>query len=118
MYNNFFECVKNHLHFLLEWLIINLCFFRIPVQLLEKKSVRSEDGKLKLMEIIKNPVLDHLPEGCHKISTSFSSAKWSRPIDLVPEDGKPVAIVVGAMTEGQVSCWIQTFVETQLQQYK
>ena len=27
MYNNFFECVKNHLHFLLEWLIINLCFF-------------------------------------------------------------------------------------------
>jgi len=78
-------------------------FAGLMVQLLEKKSVRSEDGKLKLMEIIKNPVLDHLPEGCHKISTSFSSAKWSRPIDLVPEDGKPVAIVVGAMTEGQAA---------------
>ena len=56
---------------------------------------------MKLLKVIKNPIQDHLPVGCRKISTSFSSTKLVKPQDLVTKD-EPIAIVVGAMAHGKV----------------
>lgn len=56
---------------------------------------------MKLLKVIKNPVTEHLPVGCKKISTSFSSSKLVNPKDIIPKD-EPIAIVVGAMAHGQV----------------
>lgn len=38
------------------------------VQLLHKLSIRSVNGPEKLLKVIKNPITDHLPTGCRKIS--------------------------------------------------
>ncbi|MCL4138215.1 UNVERIFIED_CONTAM: hypothetical protein GTU68_002560 [Idotea baltica] len=71
------------------------------VQLLHRFSVRADNGSMKLLKVIKNPVQDHLPVGCRKIGTSFSAPKYVTPIDLVPEDDSFV-IVIGAMAHGKV----------------
>lgn len=52
-------------------------------------------------QVIKNPVTDHLPVGCRKISTSYSAEKVVHPRELVPSDD-PMVIVVGAMAHGKV----------------
>lgn len=74
------------------------------VQLLHKFSVRATETSIKLLKVIKNPITDHLPVGCRKIRTSFSSEKLIKPKDIVPKD-EPIAIIVGAMAHGQVSVW-------------
>jgi len=53
------------------------------------------------MKVIRNPVTDHLPIGCIKIGTSFSTEKLVKPVELVKGE-QPVAIVVGAMAHGKV----------------
>ena len=65
-------------------------------------SIKASDGPMKLLKVIKNPVQDHLPVGCRKISTSFSATKVVKPRDLVPAN-EPIAIVVGAMAHGKVN---------------
>lgn len=77
-------------------------FTLIAVQLLHKFSVRATETSIKLLKVIRNPVTDHLPVGCRKLNTSFSSAKLVDPRDLVPEN-EPMVFVVGAMAHGQVS---------------
>ncbi|XP_015925720.1 ribosomal RNA small subunit methyltransferase NEP1 [Parasteatoda tepidariorum] len=77
-------------------------FSGLMVQLLHKLTIRSGEGNQRLMKVIKNPVTDHLPVGCKKIATSFSSEKIVHPRDLVPPD-EPIVIVVGAMAHGQVT---------------
>lgn len=57
---------------------------------------------MKLLKVIKNPVQDHLPVGCRKLATTFSSTKLVKPRDLVVSD-EPIAIVVGAMAHGKVN---------------
>lgn len=54
------------------------------------------------MKVIRNPVTDHLPVGCRKIGTSYSSNKLVKIKDIVPSD-EPIAIIVGAMPHGQVN---------------
>lgn len=66
-------------------------------------SIKAADGPMKLLKVIKNPVQDHLPVGCRKISTSFSAPKVTQPRDLVPSSEEPIAIAVGAMAHGKVS---------------
>ena len=56
---------------------------------------------MKLLKIIKNPVQDHLPVGCRKISTSFSATRVTKPHDLVLPS-EPIAIAIGAMAHGNV----------------
>lgn len=56
---------------------------------------------MKLLKVIKNPITDHLPPGCKKYGTSFSSNKVVSPKDIVPSD-EPVAVVIGAVAHGQV----------------
>lgn len=70
------------------------------VQLLHKLSVRAADGPQKLLRMIKNPVSDHLPPGCPRIGTSFSSGEAVCPRTLVPEG--PAAVVIGAFAHGAV----------------
>ncbi|KAF6204961.1 hypothetical protein GE061_019128 [Apolygus lucorum] len=77
-------------------------FAGLMVQLLHKFNVRASNGGMKLLKVIKNPVTDHLPVGCQKIGTSFSSKKVVNPRDIVPAN-EPVAIVIGAMAHGQAS---------------
>ena len=54
------------------------------------------------VQVVKNPVTDHLPIGCKKIGMSFQADKCVDPRTLVPEKD-PVVIVVGAMAHGSVS---------------
>ncbi|NXY85543.1 NEP1 methyltransferase, partial [Alcedo cyanopectus] len=87
-------------------------FCGLMVQLLHKLSVRAADGPQKLvsypsttlnfLQVIKNPVSDHLPVGCMKIGTSFAVPKVSDLRQLVPLE-EPVAIVVGAFAHGSVN---------------
>lgn len=75
--------------------------FSFTVQLLHKMSIKAANGPMKLLKVIKNPIQDHLPVGCRKISTTFSSTKLVKPRDVVlPEE--PIAIVIGAMAHGKV----------------
>ncbi|XP_076160005.1 ribosomal RNA small subunit methyltransferase NEP1-like isoform X1 [Ptiloglossa arizonensis] len=76
-------------------------FAGLIVQLLHKFSVRASDGPMKLLKVIKNPITNHLPIGCRKITMSFNGNKVQKPQELVPSD-EPIAIVVGAMAHGQV----------------
>lgn len=57
------------------------------------------------LQVIKNPVSDHLPVGCLKLGTSFAVPKVSDLRELVPT-AEPVAIVVGAFAHGSVSACI------------
>ena len=66
------------------------------------------DCVLPTFQVIKNPVIDHLPTGCEKIKTSFQSEDVRNPRELVPDD-KPVVIVVGAMAHGSVSIGFRAF---------
>lgn len=74
------------------------------VQLLHKFSVRANDGPMKLLKVIKNPVTDHLPVGIRKILMSFSSKSVSNCRELVPKTDDPIAVVIGAMAHGKVEC--------------
>ncbi|XP_022653958.1 ribosomal RNA small subunit methyltransferase NEP1-like isoform X2 [Varroa jacobsoni] len=65
-------------------------------------SVRAADSSVKLMKIIKNPVSDHLPIGCKKLTMSFHAEKTVHPRELVPASGEPVVLVIGAMAHGSV----------------
>ncbi|TNN51912.1 Ribosomal RNA small subunit methyltransferase NEP1 [Liparis tanakae] len=74
----------------------------ITHQLLHKLSVRASDGPQKLLRMIKNPVSDHLPPGCPRMSTSFSATGEAVcPRSLVPEG--PAAVVIGAFAHGAVN---------------
>lgn len=77
-------------------------FAGLVVQLLNKMSVRAADSSVKLMKIIKNPVSDHLPIGCKKLTMSFHAEKTVHPRELVPASGEPVVLVIGAMAHGSV----------------
>ena len=74
------------------------------VQLLHKLSVRAADGPQRLLRTIRNPVSDHLPPGCPRIGTSFSSGDAVCARTVVPEDG-PAALVIGAFAHGAVSSY-------------
>ncbi|PSN40659.1 Ribosomal RNA small subunit methyltransferase NEP1 [Blattella germanica] len=76
-------------------------FAGLMVQLLHKFSVRASDSPTKLLKVIRNPVTDHLPVGCRKLGTSFSTPKVVNSRELVPSDD-PIAIVVGAVAHGKV----------------
>ena len=81
-------------------------FCGLMVQLLHKLSIRGSDTSQKLLKIIKNPITDHLPVGCHKFYTSFHTDNVVRVDEFVKEqpDDKPTVIAIGAMAKGSISC--------------
>jgi rRNA small subunit pseudouridine methyltransferase Nep1 len=76
-------------------------FAGLMVQLLHRLSIRSTNSQEKLLKVIKNPITDHLPPNCRKVTMSFE-APLIRTRDYI-ESLKPnesVAIFVGAMAKG------------------
>src|SRR3989338_5229779 len=71
-------------------------FSGLMVQLLHKLSIRAADGPMKLLNVIKNPVVDHLPTGARKIGLSVQA----KLVDInawvgdLPKD-KPIVFVIG-----------------------
>lgn len=53
-----------------------------------------------LLQVIKNPITDHLPTGCRKIGTSYHADLC---VDLNQfATNQPIVFVVGAMAHGKV----------------
>lgn len=77
-------------------------FSGLMVQLLHKLSIRSVNSEEKLLKVIKNPITDHLPTKCRKITLSFD-AKVRRVQDyvLTLDEDESICVFVGAMARGK-----------------
>nr|AAZ75671.1 hypothetical protein [Sclerotinia sclerotiorum] len=76
-------------------------FAGLMVQLLHRLSIRSVNSQEKLLRVIANPITDHLPPNCRKVTLSFES-ELVRVRDYV-ETLKPkesICVFVGAMAKG------------------
>ncbi|KAI9791503.1 MAG: 18S rRNA pseudouridine methyltransferase [Peltula sp. TS41687] len=76
-------------------------FAGLMVQLLHKLSIRSVNSQEKLLKVIKNPITDHLPPQCRKVTLSFD-APVVRVKDYVADLGEKesICVFVGAMAKG------------------
>lgn len=76
-------------------------FAGLMVQLLHKLSIRSTTSQEKLLKVIKNPITDHLPPNCRKVTLSFD-APVVRVRDYIADLGpkESVCVFVGAMAKG------------------
>ncbi|KAJ5965590.1 hypothetical protein N7481_012304 [Penicillium waksmanii] len=76
-------------------------FAGLMVQLLHRLSIRSTNSQEKLLKVIKNPITDHLPPNCRKVTMSFE-APVVRTKDYIEslDPKESVAIFVGAMAKG------------------
>ncbi|KAK9461265.1 Alpha/beta knot methyltransferase [Lipomyces oligophaga] len=76
-------------------------FSGLMVQLLHKLSIRSVNSQEKLLKVIKNPITDHLPTKCRKITLS-ADAPVQRVQDYVTtlESDESICVFVGAMAHG------------------
>ncbi|GME83315.1 unnamed protein product [[Candida] boidinii] len=74
------------------------------VQLLHKLSIRSVNSEEKLLKVIKNPITDHLPTKCRKITLSFD-APVRRVQDYIEtlDENESICVFVGAMARGKDS---------------
>lgn len=77
-------------------------FSGLLVQLLHKLSIRAVGSNEKLLNIIKNPITDHLPTKCQRIGLSGDApvvrlSEWTRTL---PED-QSIVFFVGAMSHGK-----------------
>ncbi|ODV84051.1 hypothetical protein CANARDRAFT_29500 [[Candida] arabinofermentans NRRL YB-2248] len=77
-------------------------FSGLMVQLLHKLSIRSVNSEEKLLKVIKNPITDHLPTKCRKITLSFDAPvrKTQEYIESLGED-ESICVFVGAMARGK-----------------
>jgi rRNA small subunit pseudouridine methyltransferase Nep1 len=71
------------------------------VQLLHRLSIKSTSSQEKLLKVIPQPILQHLPANCRKITLSFDA-----PLVRVSEyvstlgDKESICVFVGAMAKG------------------
>ncbi|GMM44523.1 18S rRNA pseudouridine methyltransferase [Pichia kluyveri] len=77
-------------------------FSGLMVQLLHQLSIRSVDSEEKLLKVIKNPITDHLPTKCRKITLSFD-AEVVKSQDYIKtlDDDESLCVFVGAMARGK-----------------
>ncbi|KAF5093899.1 hypothetical protein D0Z00_003798 [Geotrichum galactomycetum] len=77
-------------------------FSGLMVQLLHKLSIRSVNSEERLLKVIKNPITDHLPTKCRKVTLSFD-AKIQRVQDYVEklDEDESICVFVGAMARGR-----------------
>ena len=72
------------------------------VQLLHRLSIRSTTSQEKLLKVIKNPITDHLPPNCRKVTLSYE-ADVVRVKDymetLAPKES--ICVFIGAMAKGR-----------------
>ncbi|KAF2087198.1 putative RNA processing protein Emg1 [Saccharata proteae CBS 121410] len=77
-------------------------FAGLMVQLLHRLSIRSTTSQEKLLKVIKNPITDHLPPNCRKVTLSFDApvVKCREYIeDLDPNQS--ICVFIGAMAKGK-----------------
>jgi rRNA small subunit pseudouridine methyltransferase Nep1 len=74
------------------------------VQLLHRHQIRSTTSQEKLIQVIKNPITDHLPPNCRKVTLSFD-AEVVRVRDYIQglQENESIAVFVGAMAKGNDS---------------
>ncbi|KAI6174558.1 hypothetical protein M3Y97_01003900 [Aphelenchoides bicaudatus] len=82
-------------------------FCGLMVQLLHKMSIRAEGSPIKLLNVIKNPVSDHLPVGCRKYLMSYNTDNFIMPNTFAQnihqeKPDEPVAIVIGGIARGKI----------------
>lgn len=79
-------------------------FSGLMVQLLHKLLIRLVNLEEKLLKVIKNPITDHLPTKCRKVTLSFD-APVRRVQDYVTtlDDDESICVFVGAMARGKDS---------------
>ena len=77
-------------------------FAGLMVQLLHKLSIRSTNSQEKLLKVIKNPITDHLPPNCRKVTLSFN-AEVVRVKDYIQglAPNESICVFVGAMAKGK-----------------
>ena len=77
-------------------------FAGLMVQLLHRLSIRSTNSQEKLLRVVKNPITDHLPPNCRKVTLSFD-AEVVRVRDYIEDIGpkQSVCVFVGAMAKGK-----------------
>lgn len=77
-------------------------FAGLMVQLLHRLSIRSTNSQEKLLKVIKNPITDHLPPNCRKVTLSYD-AEVVRVKDYIEDIGpqQSVCVFVGAMAKGK-----------------
>ncbi|GKT89915.1 nucleolar essential protein 1 [Colletotrichum tofieldiae] len=76
-------------------------FAGLMVQLLHRLSIRSTNSQEKLLRVIQNPITDHLPPNCRKVTLSFE-APLVHVRDYIDTLGpkESVCVFVGAMAKG------------------
>lgn len=76
-------------------------FAGLMVQLLHRLTIRSINSQEKLLKVIQNPITDHLPPNCRKVTLSFD-APLVRVRDYVEALGEKesICVFVGAMAKG------------------
>jgi rRNA small subunit pseudouridine methyltransferase Nep1 len=77
-------------------------FSGLMVQLLHRLVIRSVNSEEKLLKVIKNPITDHLPTKCRKVTLSFD-AKLQRVQDYAAtlDEDESICVFVGAMAKGK-----------------
>ncbi|KAF4121577.1 rRNA small subunit pseudouridine methyltransferase Nep1 [Geosmithia morbida] len=76
-------------------------FAGLMVQLLHRLSIRSTNSNEKLLRVIQNPITDHLPPNCRKVTLSFDAplVKCRDFIETL-EPKESICVFVGAMAKG------------------
>ncbi|KAG8760980.1 hypothetical protein FRC14_000581 [Serendipita sp. 396] len=77
-------------------------FSGLMVQLLHKLSIRGINGPEKLLQVIKNPITDHLPPNTIKLTLSADvpTVRLSEYLPTLPSTHS-IAVFVGAMARGR-----------------
>ncbi|KAF9530997.1 Alpha/beta knot methyltransferase [Crepidotus variabilis] len=77
-------------------------FSGLMVQLLHKLSIRGVNGPEKLLKVVKNPVVDHLPPNTIKLTLSGDAPiqRLSKYLPTLPTTHN-IAVFVGAMARGK-----------------
>ncbi|KAH8819785.1 nucleolar essential protein 1 [Xylogone sp. PMI_703] len=76
-------------------------FAGLMVQLLHRLSIRSTTSQEKLLKVIANPITDHLPPNCRKVTLSFDAplVRVREYVDTLGEN-ESICVFVGAMAKG------------------
>jgi rRNA small subunit pseudouridine methyltransferase Nep1 len=77
-------------------------FAGLMVQLLQRHTIRSNETSEPLLRVIANPISDHLPPNCRKVTLSFE-APTVRVADYIRtlEPKESVCVFIGAMAKGK-----------------
>lgn len=76
-------------------------FAGLMVQLLHRLSIRSTNSQEKLLKVVKNPITDHLPPNCRKVTLSFDAPVVRvREYMEALEPKESICVFVGAMAKG------------------